>query len=86
MEKRPKHPNKEIEAAICEAEALGWRYKKAGNSAHAWGRLLCAANVRDGCILSIWSTPKSGELHANQIRRRIRLCVHLIGVNYGTRH
>ena len=33
--KRKRHINKEIEATIQYAEMRGWRYKKAGNSAHA---------------------------------------------------
>lgn len=40
MQRRKKHPNKEIEKAIRYAERLGWRYRRAGKSAHAWGRLL----------------------------------------------
>ncbi len=86
MEKRPKHPDKDIEAAICYAESLGWRYKKTGHSSHAWGRLLCASHARGGCMLSVWSTPREGEIHAEQIRRRVRLCIHLIEVNHETRH
>lgn len=86
MEKRPKHPDKAIESAISYAETLGWHYKKAGNSSHAWGRLLCASNARGGCMLSVWSTPRDGEVHAEQIRRRVRLCIHLIGAHNETRH
>lgn len=73
---RKQHPNKEIEAAICFAEAEGWRYKKAGSSAHAWGRIICALNSRDGCAMSIWSTPKSTHNHAKQIMRRVKRCSH----------
>ncbi|NNM60388.1 MAG: hypothetical protein HKM04_11330 [Legionellales bacterium] len=50
---RPRHPSKEIEAAIQYAEERGWRYKKTGNSAHAWGRLLCPHQEREGCGMSI---------------------------------
>jgi hypothetical protein len=51
--KRKTHPNKEIEKAIVYAESKGWRYKKAGNSAHAWGRMLCTLRSREGCGMSI---------------------------------
>ena len=73
---RNKHPSKDIEAAIRYAESKGWRYKKAGGSAHAWGRLLCLQQDRDGCSLSIWSTPRDPAVHAKQIRHRVDNCPH----------
>jgi len=73
---RPKHPNKEIEAAIQYAESKGWYYPDAGNSSHAWGRLLCSKKGRGACRLSIWSTPKVPENHAKQIRRNVNKCSH----------
>jgi len=76
---RPKHPNKDIEKAIQYAEAKGWRYSKAGNSSHAWGRLWCSYQGREGCSLSIWSTPRVPEHHAKQIRRNINNCPHSQG-------
>ena len=45
---RPKHPNKDIERAIQYAESKNWRYASTGNSAHAWGRLLCPLASREG--------------------------------------
>ena len=78
---RPRHPNKEIEAVIREAEASGWRVVKAGKSAHAWGRLLCQEGSRQGCQISIWSTPRSPENHAKQIRRAVARCPHTGGEN-----
>ncbi len=74
--RRKKHTCKEIENAIQHAEKLHWRYKAAGHSAHAWGRLLCPLENKDGCSMSIWSTPRSPEAHAKQIRRRVDLCPH----------
>lgn len=74
--RRPRHPSKEIEAAICELEALGWRYRSAGGSAHCWGRLLCPRHDRTGCQISIWSTPRSPDNHAAAIRRAGRRCDH----------
>lgn len=76
MTKRKKHPNKEIEMAVQYAETRGWRYKKAGTSAHAWGRLLCERQDREGCIMSIWSTPRDNDTHAKQIRRQVDACPH----------
>ena len=73
---RKKHPNKDIEAAIHYAETTGWRYKKAGNSAHAWGRLLCPFESREGCALSVWSTPNNPWAHAEQIKRRVKQGPH----------
>jgi hypothetical protein len=46
--KRVKHPNKEIGAAIVYAEQNGWVFKNTGNSAHAWGKLLCPLHTRAG--------------------------------------
>src|SRR5882672_3278667 len=74
--KRTRHPSKEIEEAIKYAESKGWRYKKSGNSAHAWGRLLCPLQAREGDQISIWSTPRSEFNHAQQIRRAVDKCTH----------
>ena len=76
MTKRPKHPNKEIEAAILYAEKNGWVYKTSGKSAHAWGRLLCPLHTREGHQMSIWSTPRNPYNHARQIERWVYQCQH----------
>lgn len=73
---RKKHPNKEIETAVRYAESQGWRHKEAGGSAHAWGRLLCPLESREGCSMSVWSTPRDPVTHAKQIRRRVDACLH----------
>jgi hypothetical protein len=73
---RNRHPSKVIEAAIQYAEAKGWRYKKAGSSAHAWGRLFCPLAEREGCSMSIWSTPRDEDIHAKQIKQNIDRCSH----------
>ena len=73
---RPKHPSRTIEDAIRYAGEKGWQYVPAGKSSHAWGRLKCPESSRDGCILSVWSTPKSSENHARQIRRGVDSCNH----------
>ncbi len=75
---RKSHPNKEIETAIQHAEAHGWRYKKTGASAHAWGRMLCPLSSQQGCAMSVWSTPRNSSDHARQIRRQVDKCPHNI--------
>ena len=73
---RNRHPSKEIEQAILYAESKGWCYKKSGNSAHAWGILLCPLHITEGCKMSVWSTPRDSYVHAKQIRRRVDKCPH----------
>lgn len=75
--RRPKHPNKDVEAALAHAEAHGWRIERARG--HAWGRLYCPWNddeCRCGefCIASVWSTPRNPINHARQIRRVVDGC------------
>lgn len=77
MVKRSRHPNKEIEASIQYAEELGWRYRESGNSSHAWGRLLCPSHMREGCQISIWSTPRNVTNFAKLIRQRVTKCEHV---------
>lgn len=77
MARKTKHPCKEIEGALRHAESLGWRIEMGG--AHAWGKMYCPANdaeCRCGeyCITSIWSTPRSPENHARQLRRVVDNC------------
>ena len=76
MARRKQHPKKEIEMAVQYAENKGWRYREVGKSAHAWGRLLCPLIKREGCSLSIWSTPRNINDHARQIIRRVDSCPH----------
>ncbi len=76
MASRKQHPNKTIEEAVQYAEQRGWCYQKAGKSAHCWGRILCLAGSRDGCMISVWSTPRNGYNHAKQIRKRVDACSH----------
>ncbi len=76
MAKRPKHPNKEIEAAILYAEKNGWIYKDSGKSAHAWGRLLCPLHTREGHQMSVWSTPRNPYNHSRQIEKLVDQCQH----------
>lgn len=72
---RPTHPNKEIEAAITEAECKGWRLVI--SQGHAWGKLYCPHADRRGCLWSVWSTPKNPENFAKQLRKKVAKCVHV---------
>jgi hypothetical protein len=71
---RPRHPNKHIERAVRYAEEQGWRFLKA--TGHAWGRLFCPLREREGCRISVWSTPRNPESHARQIVRDVDDCPH----------
>ena len=72
---RPRHPKPEIEKAIQYAEGLGWTAEL--SNGHAWGRLFCPQSTREGCIVSVWSTPRSPENHARQIRKVVDRCPHI---------
>ena len=61
---KPKPP---IEKAVQYAEQLGWRVVM--SNGHAWGRLFCPHSTRDGCIISVWSTPRNPENHARHTRQ-----------------
>lgn len=71
---RGRHPDPDIENAVRYAESLGWTVRK--SSGHAWARLYCPHSTRDGCILSVWSTPRSPGNHARHIRSVIDKCPH----------
>lgn len=71
---RSRHPDKEIEQAVAYAEALGWTVMPV--KGHAWGRLYCAHHDRDGCMVSVWSTPKNAGNHARAVVRAVNRCPH----------
>lgn len=71
---RPRHPRPAIEKVVRYAEQLGWRVEL--SSGHAWGRLYCPFSSRQGCIISVWSTPRSDENHARHIRKVVDACPH----------
>ena len=54
------------------AEDSGWRVVL--SNGHAWGHLLCPNHTRDGCMVAVWSTPRSPENHAKAIRRAVARC------------
>ena len=69
---RPRHPSKEIESAVREAESLGWTVHM--SRGHSWGHLYCPRNARDGCRVAVWSTPRNTENHARGILRALSRC------------
>lgn len=71
---RPRHPKPAIESAVRYAEQMGWRWEV--SHGHAWGRLFCPHATREGCIVSVWSTPRSADNHARHIRKVIDQCPH----------
>lgn len=68
----PRHSKKEIEEALEYARQKGWRIEKANG--HAWGRLYCPYESREGCHFSVWSTPRSAANEAKRIRRLVDKC------------
>jgi len=68
---RRRHPKKEVEQAIRYAEQRSWvvEHTVAG---HKWGRVSC----RQGCTMSVWSTPRRPGDHAKDIRRLVDRCPH----------
>jgi hypothetical protein len=71
---RSRHPDKEIEEAVAYAEQQGWTVKPV--KGHARGSLYCAHHDRDGCKVSVWSTPRSPGNHARALVRAIDRCPH----------
>lgn len=69
---RPRHPNKEVEDAVAQAESEGWTWRPMGH----WGRIFCAQADRDGCQFGVNSTPRNAGSHAKQILRAVGRCPH----------
>ena len=72
---RARHPKKDVENALRDAEAAGWTVK-ATASGHRWGVIRCGETSRSGCQMSIWSTPRNAGAHARQLRRFVERCPH----------
>ncbi|RUO80810.1 hypothetical protein CWI84_04295 [Idiomarina tyrosinivorans] len=75
--RRKKHAKKDVEKALCYAEAHGWKIEVVGG--HAWGKLYCPFNDKacrcgEFCISSIWSTPRNAVNHAKQIKKIVDNC------------
>ena len=64
------HPKKHIREALKYAEDRGWKVNKSAARAHAWGTIMCEFGHRT-CWMAIYSTPKSPENHARDIRRKV---------------
>jgi hypothetical protein len=65
---RPRHTNKEIEAAVRYAERRGWTCTKAKARDHIWGTLRCPQRDRTGCTAFVHSTLAAPQKHADLIR------------------
>ena len=72
---RPRHPKKEIEGVLREAESAGWKVVPT-QPGHRWGVMQCGARGRPECRMSIWSTPRNAGNHARRLRRFIARCPH----------
>jgi hypothetical protein len=70
------HPNRAIREAIAYALNNGWTLRKSGPRAHVWGLLYCPQADRAGCTRAVYSTPRSPEDHAKDIRRAVDRCPH----------
>jgi len=82
MAKRPRHPDKDIEAAVKYAEANGWIWTPSGG--HAWGVF---AKIHDGYHsgalhvgLTAWYADKAGRVH----RYRISWVRHVRNADYAS--
>jgi hypothetical protein len=71
---RPRHPNKEIEAAVAYAESRGWEFVRTGG--HAWGVLHCPLRTQGGHRAYVHSTPRNPFAHARDLRRKVDRCHH----------
>lgn len=70
------HPNKHIREAVEYAISAGWTLRRAGARAHTWGLLFCPQRDRSGCRRAVYSTPRSPEDHASDIRQAVDRCPH----------
>lgn len=71
---RPRHQNKEIEAAVQFALDRGWRLKK--SNGHIWGQLLCPYESRVGHRTAVFGTPRNKDNAAKNIIRDVLTCKH----------
>ncbi len=75
---RRRHPKPPVERALAAAESAGWSVEPTG-AGHRWGVMRCAEASRAGCQVSVWSTPRSPDNHAKQLRRALERCPHVQG-------
>lgn len=71
---RDRHSKKELEAVVEYAEQQGWDVLP--GKRHAKFKLRCKHHDRDGCKVSVWSTPADVDDHARNVRRAIDRCPH----------
>jgi hypothetical protein len=71
---RAKHPRKQVETALKQAESRGFRVET--NRAH-WGILYCPGNRIGKCPqLSVNGSPRSADNEAKRINRYVDNCAH----------
>lgn len=70
------HSDKHINEAIEYAVSKGWEWQKSGPRAHSHSRLRCGFHERGGCILYVWSTPRTPQAHARRLMADIDGCPH----------
>ncbi len=70
-----RHPDPHLQAVIEYAVSKGWRVKLS-KKGHAWGRLLCPLNEREGCIHSVNGTPRNPVGDARRLKKAIDNCPH----------
>jgi hypothetical protein len=72
---RSRHPKKDVEEALQEAEKAGMIVE---DSRGHWGVIWCPGDEHDRCPRPfwVWSSPKNVQNHAKQIRRYIARCPH----------
>jgi hypothetical protein len=64
---RSRHPKKEVEEALKDAEEKELKVEQSRTRAHKWGDVAC--HDTDHRKQSVWSTPQDPGDHANDIKR-----------------
>jgi len=69
------HSKKEVRHALNDAFAAGFLVKESDGRGHCWGTIQCQ---HTDCLgrMSVWSTPRDQDVHAEQIRRFVRRHEH----------
>ena len=53
---RPRHPDRDVEAAVSYAEAHGWEFVRVGS--HVWGILRCPTRPGRASQVGVLDTPQ----------------------------
>lgn len=73
---RRRHPKKEVEEALAGIlEDPWWRLEQPRKTGHMWGVLKCGFG-RNGCMRSVWGTPRDPAGHARDLEALAQRCVH----------